>query len=74
MNNHRERSKKAGPKVNIAYLFASPLVFTDFDSASKMQGKQIMPQLNFLGEIKSIKSSLKESNKQIVFKSLLATE
>ena len=35
MSNHNERRQKAGDKIHVAYLFASPIVFTDYDSDLK---------------------------------------
>ena len=66
---HAERLEKAGDKLHIIFLFASPIVFTDVDGSSSKIGYQTIPVLDFCSHSKAIKAALKDSGKQYVFKS-----
>ena len=57
---NEQRPKEQGKQLHIGVLYASPIIFKDFDE-NKKRGYQAMPQNNFLDEMKAIKSVMKES-------------
>ena len=59
LNNEQRLKEKSSP-LHIGFLYASPIIFKDFDE-NKKRGYQAMPQNNFLDEMKAIKNVMKES-------------
>ena len=60
MINDQQRSKAS--QIDVGFLYASPLIFKDFDENKRRRGYQAMPQNNFISEIRAIKDIMKEQN------------
>ena len=61
-------------ELHVGYLYASPLIYEDYDSTTKKRGYQLPPQLTFRNEIQAIKKVLKNSKQNLIFKSSVATQ
>ena len=47
--------------LHVGFLYASPIIYEDYDPTTKKKGYQVPPQLTFKNEMKVIKNVLKDS-------------
>ena len=52
---------KSEIELHVGFLYASPIIYEDFDTKTGKKGYQVPPQLTFRNEMQVIKKVLKES-------------
>ena len=69
-----EHQQKSPHQLDIGFLFASPLIYKNFDPCrTRKEGMEAPPPISFQEEVKNIKQAIRDSEKKIAFKSMVAT-